>query len=268
VRRNQPESERIRVAVEGGPFSAMSMYPLESLRTAWDRLYGVAARGVVDAPPELRWDLDAHDTWSNPQLVLGMTCGWPLITDLRTRVRVVGTFLYDVDGQAGHTYRSVIVARRPSTVAEMAGATLAFNSTDSLSGYVSIIAALPAGQASWPGPTLQTGAHLASIEAVRDGRADIASIDAMTWAYTRRDAPDLLRDLVVIDRGPVVPHLPLILPGGAGDDALASWRAAFADAVRDPGLGETLDRLLIQGFVALDADDYERALQPLRRIGL
>lgn len=246
----------------------MAMYPLEALRTTWDQLYGVVARDVVDAPNGLRWDIDVHDAWLSPQLALGMTCGWPLVTKLQQRVRVVGTFVYAVDGEVGHTYRSVIIAREPATVHDLADRTLAFNSTDSLSGYVSMISLLPAVQSAWSGPTLETGAHLASIDAVRDGRADIASIDAMTWAYTQRDAPGVLDGLVVIDRGPVVPHLPLILPADASDDALADWRTAFADAMRNPALATALDRLMIQGFVPLDAQDYESALHPLRRIGL
>src|SRR6185436_8369730 len=58
-------------------FSSLAMYPFASLREAWDELYANAARRVPDAPAALRWDLEAEDTWSHPQLELGMTCGWP-----------------------------------------------------------------------------------------------------------------------------------------------------------------------------------------------
>lgn len=246
----------------------MGMYPYEPLRASWDRLYEMVAREVTGAPAELRWDLDVHDTWLSPQLVLGMTCGWPLVTQLSRRVRVVGTFLYAADGVVSHTYRSVIVAREAATVADLAGRTLAFNSTDSLSGYVSMLSLLPAGQSAWSGPTLETGAHLLSIDAVRDGQADIASIDALTWTYAQQNFPEVLQGLVIIDRGPLVPHLPLIANAGTTDEALEEWRTAFAEVVRNPALADTLDRLLIQGFVALDAAQYEVALDPLRRVGM
>ncbi len=244
------------------------MYPFESLRIAWERLYGAVARSVPGAPDRLRWDLDAHDTWLNPKLAVGMACGWPLVTELRQRVRVIGTFVYGIDGESSHTYRSVIVAREATTVADLAGGTLAFNSIDSLSGFVSMIAALPPDQAAWPGPTVETGAHLASIEAVGDGRADVASIDALTWAYIKRDAPQVQQGLVIIDRGPEVPHLPLIASLATGDDSIAEWRAAFAEVGRDSAMAATLDTLLIEGFVALDTHDYESALAPLRRTGI
>ena len=246
----------------------MAMYPFESLRSSWDHLYGMVARGVTGAPNELRWDLDVHDTWLSPQLALGMTCGWPLITQLLRRVRVVGTFVYAIDGEVGHTYRSVIVAREAVTVADLANKTLAFSSANSLSGYVSMMSLLPTGHNAWPGSTVETGAHLLSIDAVREGRADVASIDALTWTYAQQNFPDVLQGLVIIDRGPVVPHLPLIANVATTDEALDDWRTAFAEGIRNPALAGTLDRLLIQGFVALDASDYEAALNPLRRVGL
>ena len=244
------------------------MYPFESLRTAWDEFYSAVAGGVLGAPDTLRWDLDAPDTWLSPQLTIGMACGWPLVTELRDRVRVIGTFAYDIGGASSHTYRSVIVARDAATVADLAHRTLAFNSTDSMSGYVSAISALAATATSWPGPMRETGAHLASVEAVRGGLADIASIDALTWAYTQRDAPEMLQGLVIIDRGPEVPHLPLIAGLETSDAALTEWRTALAEAVHDPALAGPLGTLLIQGFVALGMNDYERALAPLRHIGV
>lgn len=242
----------------------MAMYPAESLRSSWDALYGMVARQVTGAPNELRWDIDAHESWRSSQLALGMTCGWPLVTQLLRRVRVIGTFLYAADGAVSHAYRSVIIARRPAIIADLAGGTFAFNSADSLSGYISMISLLPTGQRSWSGPTLETGAHLISIDAVRDGRADIASIDAMTWIYTQRAAPETLQGLAIIDRGPLVPHLPLIANIDTTDEVLNEWRTAFAETIRNPALADTLDRLMIRGFVALNVDDYETALKPLR----
>lgn len=244
------------------------MYPLESLRSSWDQLYSMTARAVTGAPDELRWDLGAHETWSSPQLALGMSCGWPLVNELQRRVRVVGTFVYGIDGVASHTYRSVIIAREPVTVTDLAQRTLAINSTDSLSGYVSMMSLLPTGESAWAGPVLVTGEHLLSIAAVRDGRADIASIDAITWTYLQREMPAALQGVVIIDRGPLVPHLPLITNIHTSDEVLDDWRTAFAETIRNPAMATTLDRLMIHGFVALDAADYEAALKPLHRIGL
>jgi len=231
------------------------MYPFASLREAWDELYANAARRVPEAPAALRWDLDAEDTWSHPQLELGMTCGWPLATELRDRVRTVGAFTFALEGAPTHLYRSVIVARRQADVSTFAGSTAAINGRHSLSGFISLLAAVGAPSMEWPGDVVWTRAHRRSIDAVRRGDAEIASIDAVTWAYLTRDEPDAVAGLVVVDRGPLVPTLPLIVNGATSDERVDRWRDALADAASET--------LLIKGFVALDLADYDTALSEL-----
>lgn len=248
---------------EPGAFAALGMYPFVPLIGAWDRLYATVASSVVGAPTTLRWDLDPHDTWLSPQLVVGQTCGWPLVTALRYRVRPIGAFVHILDGAPNHVYRSVIVSHRDTTLEDLWGSRAAINSVDSLSGNISLLATLPGAHPHWPGEVVWTGAHVASIEAVRSHTADVASIDAQTWAFLQRDAPNLIDGLVVVGRGPRVPHLPLILPAGASDESVAEWRSAFAEAVRSASLSDALDTLMIEGFVALDLSDYDELLAPL-----
>lgn len=248
---------------DAGDFAALAMYPFVPLVGSWDLLYATVAGEVVGAPTELRWDLEPRDTWLSPQLALGQTCGWPLVTFLRGRVRTIGAFVHRVDGVSSHLYRSVIVGQRQMALEDFWGSRAAVNSDDSLSGYISLLAALPGANATWPGEVLWTGAHIASLEAVRNGDADVASIDGMTWAYLARDAPNLVEGLVVVGQGPTVPTLPLIAPERASDELVAEWRTAFAQAVRNPALAEALDVLMIDGFVAMDLADYDDALRTL-----
>jgi ABC-type phosphate/phosphonate transport system substrate-binding protein len=257
--------------VHGAELAALGMYPFPTLRPAWERLFmavaeRVRSKGIV-APAGLRWDLDPHETWLHPGLVLGMTCGWPLVTALREHVRVVGTFAYRGEpAPEPHLYRTLIVAREGSSLSEVAGGRAAINADDSLSGNISLLEVFGSGDA-WDGPVVHTGAHLASIAAVRSGAADVASIDGMTWAYQQRDDPASLAGLEVLARGPWVPGLPVILPGAASDQALEEWRAAFAEGTQDPALVDTLDELMIDAFVPLDLADYDLALDRLRRRG-
>lgn len=242
------------------------MYDFPELRAAWDALYASAARRVDGAPDALSWDIGAHDSWLHPQLELGMACGWPLIKTLGEQVRVVGTFSYAGTDGPPHTYRSVIVTATDLTFEQIAAAPsahrAALNSTDSLSGNISLLSAFGLGL-EWPGDVVFTGSHVASIEAVRSGAADVAAIDGMTWRYRQRQAPETLAGLKVIGHGPLVPCLPLIVPASAPAAQIESWRRAFAAAVREPGLGHSLDQLLIDGFVPLDASDYTAALADL-----
>jgi ABC-type phosphate/phosphonate transport system substrate-binding protein len=247
-----------------GRFASWGMYSLPSLQAAWGEMYDAAATlaGLASAP--LRWDVDPHDTWLDPHLAIGMACGWPLVIALRDRVRVVGTFAYrgSPDGDGSHLYRSQIVSRSDMTFDALSTGRAAINSPDSLSGSISLLDAFGVGSA-WPGEVVSTGAHLLSIDAVRIGSADVASIDAMTWAYATRDDPGRVDGLTVVGRGPLVPCLPVVLPAAAGDAELTAWRAALHDVTHDPASAMMLDQLLIGGFVPLDLDDYDALLAGL-----
>lgn len=245
------------------------MYPRAELRDAWNSLYEAVAARVGESYPEtayrLRWDVDPHDSWVDPAMVLSQSCGWPLVTTLRDRVRVVGAFSAALDDTVSANYRSVIVARHDASASELAHARAAVNSKDSLSGWISLLAAFDLPSPEWPGPTVVTGSHAASIEALRSHSADVAAIDAVTWAHHRRGAPRSLDGLNVVVRGPEVPCLPLIVPFATDDAAVEAWRASFETAMRDPATTEARNVLLIGGFVRRDLRDYDRALDGFER---
>ena len=245
------------------------MYPYAGLREAWDTLYRsvgtTVAQNAPDTPTELDWSIDAHASWVDPRLALSQACGWPLVTALRNRARVLGAFMHRIDGVSSHLYRSVIIAREVQPLSALEGGCAAINSYDSLSGYVSLLAAFAVKSGRWPGEITYTGAHAASIEAVRAGHADLASIDALAWAYLQRLAPRELDGLVVVGRGPLVPCLPLIVAGNTDDALLQAWRSAFAQAMRDSALAAVRTELLIEGFVPLDLADYDSALEAQTR---
>ncbi len=244
-------------------YSVLPMYPLEGLRDAWGALYRSVAARVPGAPHELRWDIGARESWLDAQMVLSQACGWPLVTVLRERVRVLGTFAVVLDGEASHLYRSVIVARHGADIAALSGGRAAVNSDDSLSGFISLLNAFEVTTTSWPGEVTWTGSHLASVESVRSGIADVASIDALTWNYVGRLVPNTVDGLDVVARGPSVPCLPLIVPVATSPAAVAAWRDSFAMAMTDPDLADARAALLISGFLPLDIQNYEAALAPL-----
>ncbi len=247
-----------------GTLAVLAMYPYPSLSAAWDRLYEAVSVEVPDAPTALRWDIDVHDTWLDPNLAIGMACGWPLVQTLGDAVRVIGTFEYDASEPGSHLYRSVIIAREDVPLARLADSHAAINSTDSLSGYVSLLSAFELDTA-WAGEVTFTGAHTASIEAVRSGAADVAAIDGLTWAFHQRDAARALRGLTVVGRGPAVPGLPIIVPATTSDEGVGAWRTGLTRAIADPALSPHVRRLMIRRFVALDNADYSTDLAELRQ---
>lgn len=226
--------------------ASLAMYPFESLRDSYDDLWARIAARLGTAPPELDWSLDHLDAARRPDLVLGQTCGWPLVTVLDGAVDVVGAFDMDVAEGSEARYRSVLI-EGPN-----AEAPVAVNGADSLSGWVSWCAVRGV-----PDRSLITGGHVASVFAVADGRASAASIDAVSWVHVQVIHPHVAALVEVVGHGPRVPTLPLVTHR---DGDVAALRAAVAAALRAVPAG-LLARLRIRAFEPLDVDDYRPLLQ-------
>ena len=67
--------------------------------------------GLRNVPDTLTWPLEMLGHWRNPSLLLSQACGYPLVTELRNQVRVIGTFRYGVPGCQGGFCRSAMVVR-------------------------------------------------------------------------------------------------------------------------------------------------------------
>ena len=172
--------------------ASLAMYSLLPLRDAVDSLWGVVRKHLGWGPSTLEWEVLTPDVWHHPDLLLAQTCGWPLVTQLADEFAVVGTFDYDVPGSAGGRYQSVLISREATSIEQLRsrlGAVAARNATDSLSGWISL-------QHAWggvPSAVVETGSHLESVRAVAEGRADVASFDAVTWALVCSLDPELVR---------------------------------------------------------------------------
>ena len=208
----------------------------------------------IDVPERLTHADDVHALWHDPSLVLSQSCGWPLVTELDGLVSTIGTFAYDIPGGYDGYYRSVLVSSGPATPEDLSRATAAVNGFASLSGWISLRAALGGDETSRV--IVETGSHVASLAAIRDGRADVAAIDGVTYALVARDRPELLDGVCVVGSGPRVPCLPLIGPRSWDGTTVAEVRAAITGAVARPDLAGVRAALLIERFVPLDAGDY------------
>jgi ABC-type phosphate/phosphonate transport system substrate-binding protein len=235
-------------------FASFGMYPFEPLRPAWDELWSAVHSQAPWTPSQLTWDGTVQEHWADPACVVSHACGCPVATTLRSAFTVVGAFTLALPEADGHRYRSVIVASRPGPLASFVtpGTTLAANSDDSLSGWVSLQAVTVGLDGHWPGPTRWTGAHVESVRAVRTGEADLACIDELTWAHLRRLEPELVDGLRVIGRGPWIPSPAVVTRG----DRIDELRQAFTAAMEDPATRAPRAALLLAGFVPLDNTEY------------
>ena len=232
--------------------ASLAMYPFTQLRSAQENLWDdIRSRLSFEAPP-LNWELEPDAASRRDDLLLGQTCGWPLVKDLATSVRVVGTFDCDVDDAVEGTYRSVLVSNVDDPLKDILhrpDLRVAANSRDSLSGWISLMSV-----ASAEGVKLDdvewTGAHAVSIEAVRDGRCQLAAIDAVSLAHIGS------RGLSVVGHGPRIPCLPLVSSRSTTDAAFSELRDVLAASVSDPAMAQTYATLKIRGFLERELADY------------
>jgi ABC-type phosphate/phosphonate transport system substrate-binding protein len=201
-------------------------------------------------PAQLSWPSDYHAHWAGGDFLISQTCGYPLTTALFDKVQVVGAFAYEVAG-----------AR--STLVDFQGCTLAFNATDSQSGYNALRALVATSSDARPffGASLEVGSHANAIESVRSGRADLAAIDCVTLALWQQSNPALAPQIRVFGRTAPYPGLPLVTGLGTPPAALAALRAGLADVAKDARFARVRTPLLVCGFVPLELTDYASCLE-------
>ncbi len=245
--------------------AALPMYDFEELRPETDALWsGIAARLLdqgIEAPGSLLRGPPLADIWTDPDLLLAQSCGYPLMTSLAGRVTLVATPCYSAEGCDGILYRSAIIVRATDTatvLADLHGRCCAVNGADSNSGMNVLraaIAPLARGAGPFFGAVLTTGSHAASVRAVALGEADVAAVDCVTWAHLRALRPSETRGLRVLDWSDATPGLPFITSGRRDGATIGALRGALADVVSAP--------LFLSGveFVPLRAYDAILALE-------
>lgn len=227
----------------------------------WQRVKTqLAAQGleVGHLQPEMPVDLLSH--WRSPNLLLSQSCGFPLMTQLH-QVQVVGAFHYTAPGCKGVNYRSWLVTRDAGggkTLADFGRRRVVCNSQDSWSGYHALVDMV--AQLGVKGPffakTLLSGSHRQSLVALREGRADIAAIDCVSWALLQRHEPRLVKGLTIIGKSALAPGLPLITAAGTPAATLAACRVALQQVAHSA----QAEKVLINGFSALSREHWQLLL--------
>lgn len=245
--------------------ASLPMYdaPREARAAFWRAVRDRLQTDGIEAPRDLAEpgdDLEAH--WLSPDLLFSQTCGLPLSTSLRDHVVLLGTPHYAAPGCEGPLYRSLLVVRQDDpalTISALRGRRAAVNAFGSHSGASQLFGSLtPSDRAAgFFGETLVSGSHLASLDVVRSGRADVAAIDCVTFAIAARDKPQAVAGLRIVGRSPVAPGLPFIASKRFDPNVVARLRAALTGAIRDPALAEVRGALMMSGVSFLPAEAYD-----------
>ena len=250
------------VTINSQIIAELGFYPFDDIAWAYDKLWIATADRCSWLPRKLTRSADPTKLWRSENQFVSQTCGWPLVTQLGETVRVVGAFRQTTPESASHFYRSVVVGRVDGTPFDFQGSVAAVNELESLSGWISLIAAIHGPQETWRGDFKVSGSHAESVRMLCRGEADIASIDSVTLAHLRRIDPQAINSLFVICNGPLVPCLPIITHRSVSDLQISELRQALSESTRDPSIAAATSALFISGFDALDLEDY----LPLRNL--
>ncbi len=250
--------------------AALPMYDFLELQAANDALWSalcnrLADAGVECAPARLNRGANLDRLWTDPNLMLAQTCGYPFMTRLRGRVRLVLTPRYRARGCDGPFHRSVVVVRkgeRAQGLADLRGLRLALNGPDSNTGMNLLRAEIApiARTAAFFGAVISTGSHAASAAAVAEGQADVAAIDCITWAHLQRLQSELTERLSVLAWTARSPGLPLITGRLTDRATFEALTAALNDLARDEALAPVRHTLLLEGFHPLPEPHYRSLL--------
>jgi ABC-type phosphate/phosphonate transport system substrate-binding protein len=218
--------------------------------------------GIDDLPLTMAEPQDLYEHWRHPFLLFTQTCGYPLTHDLAGQVQLVATPCYRAPGCDGSSYRSFIVVRDDDAIEDLAdlrGKRVAFNSRDSQSGYNCLrhLIAPLAQDGRFFGTALETGGHRRSLAAVRQGRADVASIDCVSYALIAAVAPEEVAGIRVLCESAPAPNLPYITAISTPPQKLARLQDGLRAAVADPRLAAARETLLIDDVTVLHRDAYD-----------
>ncbi|MEB0075796.1 PhnD/SsuA/transferrin family substrate-binding protein [Pseudomonas sp. CCI3.2] len=241
-------------------FAALLMY------TAPDRLREANEAWLTRTLQRLGITRDEADhptlmpLWLSSNLLLTQTCGYPLMTSLRGKVRLIGRPDYRLAHSANGGHCSLLLVRDDDSRTELEqfrGSHGLINNEDSNSGMNLLrhrLAPLQRDGRFFSAVSL-TGGHRESLRWLREKRGDLAAIDSVTYDYLARDASAELNGLRILARSAISPTLPYI---GA-----VSLSAADAERIRDAmnlalqDLPEVAATLAIHSVLPTTEEDYQ-----------
>ena len=235
--------------------ASLPMYDWPELREHTDAFWAGFQRHA-DLSVPLNRVSHYSDPWHNPNLVFSQTCGYPFTHEFNGLLNYVATPHYVCAGCNDATYSSFIFAREAKSLHEFRGKIPAVNAMDSMSGMLAlklVFAPFVKGGEFFERAHV-TGGHLNSLQAVREGKADVCAIDAVCVALAEKYRPQDLEGLVMIAQSPMVPSLPFVTRARNPDHL----RIALEKTFSDPKLKTSREALLMYGLSNLRAGAYDR----------
>jgi len=249
-------------------FIACGMYaPNYDVKNAWqvifDHFYPLVDLGT-GLMQQLVFDTD-ESVLRNRNLIIGHTCGYPLMTRLQDALRPFCLPCFDVPGADGKLYSSQFIVPADSIIESLQqcrGKVVAINNEDSNSGMNVLRYALAKLNATpgYFGNVLMTGSHLASLEAVAANRAQLAAVDCVTYQLIADQNPALIAALRVIGYSEQTCGLPFVMAASQySQQACEDYVNALNQALTQLP-AELREKLHLDHFESVGLEDYQSIL--------
>jgi len=234
--------------------ASFPMYEYPETRDANDKFWEVLGdklnRLGINSPKGLTRSKDIMELWTNRNLLISQTCGYPYRLFLSDKVHLVGTPDIKIDTiQPGYYCSFMVVGKDKESLARN-GEVLAFNDKYSQSGWVAPNLYAKARDIEFTG-YFETGGHWHSAQAVADGKATLTAIDVFTWKLIERFA-SFSKKLRIIDTTVPTLGLPIITAQKHLVNELYDAMVATINEIDN----EVLDVLPFKGLVQLTKKDY------------
>ena len=268
------------------PFAACAMYVFDDeIRRAWDTLLRILPAHLADprlAGGELEVVFaDNANSFRSPNMVIGHTCGLPLLERWQSTYLPVSVPLFDIPGCNGTRYRSWLVCQANDSrdsLREFRDTRVAINGRDSNSGMNVLrheIVSLLDGAHVDPSEryfkrVIISGSHEASLRAVANGEADLAAIDVVSYFHLTRLEPALSRQTRIFSSTVETTGLPFVVPRkpNSGDPDLTAVRYTEALNKCYKELPEPMKQVLrLRGFCKVGIEDFQSIRELTKRAG-
>ena len=248
------------------------MYALPQIHASlgrwWQHVMGHLNRHQVGYHRDLEMAVtDLYRHWLDPGLFFSQTCGYPLTTVLKRRVKLIGTPVYDSDHCRQANYCSLLIVRdadESRSIEDFAGKRFTYNGLDSQSGFNAVKRYLADRSLPVPffGQCIQSGRHTSSIARVSGGEADICAVDCVSYSLIQRHQPRLLENVRVLSSTGLTPGLPFITSLNTPDEIIQAIFDAIEQACTDEAMRRVNADLLIRGICKISYDTYLQSIKP------
>lgn len=202
-------------------FAHLSWYDFSRLQEANNSFWKAIRQECLRKNPELKLkeelvrDLDSRELWNSPDCFFTQACGYDIEYRHNLPLICLAAPIHEIPGCEGHLHSAFLVIKQENKareIADLLGSRAVINCWMSNSGMNLLrhsLAPVAASKENFLTSIEVSGAHRESLRMIQDNKADLASIDCITWYHLKRFEPAELEGLRILAQSALCPMPPL-----------------------------------------------------------